>query len=133
MQLTPPLPSQWLQPCSSTSYYRVMRGTLTLKTPSHTIKSSHIIGLALAFVKVFIKGIVRNTELRVVQNYTKYKKSTIHSWIKTHTMMLVDPFMSSLKGLPSSIEPDLTGEVWSLLITLEVPHTHQKIIQCTYV
>ena len=54
---------------------------------------------------------------RVVQNYTKYKKSTIYKWlhvafgIKIHTMMLLDPFMASLKSKTSSIDPYIKGEV----------------------
>ena len=54
---------------------------------------------------------------REVQNYTKYKKSTIYKWlhvafgIKIHTMMLLDPFMASLKSKTSSIDPYIKGEV----------------------
>ena len=40
--------------------------------------------------------------------------------------MLLNPFMASLKGKTSSIDPYIKGEVWSLLSALEVPYTPEK-------
>ena len=46
--------------------------------------------------------------------------------VKIYTLMLMDPFMASLKSKTSSIDPYIKGEVWSLLSALEVLYTPEN-------